>query len=572
MEHTALYRKWRPQNFNTVVGQEETVRVLRNAVIKNRVSHAYLFCGTRGTGKTSTARILAKALNCTDLQNGEPCNHCDACTAITEGSFLDVIEIDAASNRGIEEARNLLEKVAFVPVVGKRKVYIIDECHMLTNEAFNALLKTFEEPPDHVVFILATTEIRKVPLTIRSRCQRFDFRNISDKDLFRTLCKIADAEQITADDDAIELLTEQAKGSMRDALTLMDQLIGGSDSFTAEDIQHITGGVSYEFWPAFFRNIADNDLPAVFRKIDVLQNEGKDLRRFFRDFRDVAGDLISGASEHRQGRYAGMLKQCANPFSPEQILEIITICGESEIIFRYNQDGKSVCRFLTAKIMKALHTPATPLPEAPAQAPAVPKPEEKAKPAEDFVFPNEIIAASESVKPAASPQTELPPWEEAPAPPPEAECPPWEDIPAPSAAEEQSLPKVEREIPQNNLPKPSAPVEDEEEELWANILKQVRELNPPTFTWLNYGTPEVISEKEVVVSYPINKTMHFNRINEPEHQKNIAEALKNIFNQPVSFRAELEGAKTAVEEQSLFPNGTAEFNSRTEEPGLFDKN
>lgn len=429
MEHLALYRKWRPQNFKTIIGQDDNVRVLRNAVASGRTVHAYLFCGTRGTGKTSTARILAKALNCEHSVDGEPCNECENCRAITDGSFMDVIEIDAASNRGIDEVRDLLEKVHFVPVKGRYKVYIIDEAHMLTTEAFNALLKTFEEPPAHVVFILATTEARKVPLTILSRCQRYDFKPINEKTLITALSNIAGAENVAAEEDAIALLAEKAKGSMRDALSLMDQAMGNEKVMTAEELNRLTGSVPYEFWPGFFRSIAGNDLPAVFAAIDGIEREGKDLRQFFRDFRDCAGDLISGAEQDGSGRYQQILKECADLFIPAQILDIITVCGESEIVFRYNRDGKAVCRFLMARIMRALY-PVAPTAVAStkeilsAKPVAAPSPAPRASVA-DYVFPNEAVeekVKAEDAKPtpqresvaAAMTEEELPPWETMP--------------------------------------------------------------------------------------------------------------------------------------------------------------
>ncbi|MBQ4092002.1 MAG: DNA polymerase III subunit gamma/tau [Firmicutes bacterium] len=427
MEHLALYRKWRPQNFKTIIGQDDNVRVLKNAVVSGRTTHAYLFCGTRGTGKTSTARILAKALNCEHSVDGEPCNECENCRAITAGSFMDVIEIDAASNRGIDEVRDLLEKVHFVPVKGKYKVYIIDEAHMLTTEAFNALLKTFEEPPAHVVFILATTEARKVPLTILSRCQRYDFKPINEKTLIDALSAIAKAENVAAEEDAIALLAEKAKGSMRDALSLMDQAMGTEMIMTAAELNRLTGSVPYEFWPDFFRSIAANDLPAVFAAIDGIEEEGKDLRQFFRDFRDCAGDLISAASLGGESRYQQILKQCASLFTPAQILEILTVCGESEIVFRYNRDGKAVCRFLMARIMRALY-PTAPVVATVQVQPAAPVKRELPKtvsaPKSDFVFPNETAEGygkADTVakaKPQASKKEpipdDLPPWETMP--------------------------------------------------------------------------------------------------------------------------------------------------------------
>ena len=219
MAYVALYRKWRPQGFDALVGQEAVRTALTNALETGRIAHAYLFAGPRGTGKTSTAKILAKAVNCEHGPTPNPCNECQNCVRINDGTSMDVFEIDAASNRGIDEIRDLREKVAFAPVSGRYKVYIIDEVHMLTTEAFNALLKTLEEPPPHVIFILATTEPHKIPATIHSRCQRFDFRRVTDADIVKRLREVADGSGIAADDDALQLIAVQADGGMRDALS-----------------------------------------------------------------------------------------------------------------------------------------------------------------------------------------------------------------------------------------------------------------------------------------------------------------------------------------------------------------
>src|ERR1700716_961069 len=226
-EYQSLYRKYRSQTFGDLVGQEAASRALQGAIIGGRVSHAYLFSGTRGTGKTSTARLLAKAVNCLRRSAGssEPCNACDSCVQLQNGSALDLIEIDAASNRGIDEIRDLREKVNLAPALGRKKVYIIDEAHMLTTEAFNALLKTLEEPPEHVVFILCTTEANKVPLTVLGRCQQFVFRRHSEEQITSRLRHIATREEILVDEDALRLLARVAQGSMRDAIELLDHLV-----------------------------------------------------------------------------------------------------------------------------------------------------------------------------------------------------------------------------------------------------------------------------------------------------------------------------------------------------------
>src|SRR5215212_44476 len=242
---TALYRKWRSQSFDEVVGQEHVVQTLRNALREGRVAHAYLVAGPRGTGKTSSARILAKALNCSAPEAERPCNKCPTCIAITEGRMIDLIEIDAASNNGVDDIRELRDKVGFRPSEGRYKIYIIDEVHMLSNSAFNALLKTLEEPPPHARFVLATTEPHKIPATVLSRCQRFDFRRIPAPEIAGHLERIVAAEGFQADHDALLAIARSAQGCMRDAVSLLDQMLSfGSESVTLEQVQQVLGAVN----------------------------------------------------------------------------------------------------------------------------------------------------------------------------------------------------------------------------------------------------------------------------------------------------------------------------------------
>ena len=241
MSYKALYRTYRPMTFDEVAGQKHIVQTLKNALRENKIAHAYLFCGPRGTGKTTMARIFAKALNC-ETEFGNPCNHCENCVAITEGRHPDVIEIDAASNRGIDDIRDLVSKVKYSPILGRYKVYIIDEVHMMTNEAFNALLKTLEEPPENVVFILATTEPYKLMPTILSRCQRYDFTKVSDGDIYNRLFDILQNENIQIEEDALSMLVSLADGGVRDALSMLDQAIAYcGNNITLKAIQDLYG-------------------------------------------------------------------------------------------------------------------------------------------------------------------------------------------------------------------------------------------------------------------------------------------------------------------------------------------
>jgi len=284
MSEVSLYRKYRPQNFKNLVGQDHIRTTLLNAIKSGNPAHAYLFCGPRGTGKTSTARLLAKALNCLNPgEDGEPCDQCEICVPIREGNLIDMIEIDAASNRGIDEIRDLKDKINFAPTRAKNKIYIIDEVHMLTKEAFNALLKTLEEPPSHVFFVLATTEVHKIPETIISRCQRFDFKRITKKAIAARLMYIAQLENIDAQQEAIDTIAHISEGGMRDAIGLIEQLtVEGKLTFDRiKEVLGISGQSSLE---TLYKYITKRDAKAALNEIQNLYSEGTDLIQFAKDF------------------------------------------------------------------------------------------------------------------------------------------------------------------------------------------------------------------------------------------------------------------------------------------------
>ena len=280
MARQALYRKWRSQTFAEVIGQEHITQTLQNAIETNRIAHAYLFTGPRGTGKTSTARILAKAVNCTG-EGVKPCNTCPTCLAVTEGRLMDLIEIDAASNTSVDDIRDLRDKVGFRPSEAKTKFYIIDEVHMLSKSAFNALLKTLEEPPEHVIFVLATTEPEKIPATITSRCQRFDFRRIKVEDVAARLRFILEQEELQAEDAALTFIARQGGGSMRDAISLMDQLTAyGQDAITLELVHSVLGAADVVATKEFVDHLLAGDIAAGLDKINQVINDGVDPRQF----------------------------------------------------------------------------------------------------------------------------------------------------------------------------------------------------------------------------------------------------------------------------------------------------
>lgn len=292
MAYVALYRKWRPQNFDALVGQQPVKTALTNALSSGRIAHAYLFAGPRGTGKTSTARILAKALNCEQGPTPTPCGCCDNCVRIAAGTSMDVFEIDAASNRGIDEIKALRDQLAFTPVDCRYKVYIIDEVHMLTTEAFNALLKTLEEPPAHVIFILATTDPHRIPATIHSRCQRFDFRRVTVDEIAEHLALVAEGSGITADAEALRLIAIQSEGGMRDALSLLDQCGVMAKTVTVDVVREVLGIVGREGLRELVGAIGRQDLAAALGKLNQLLEQGKDVGQVLTELAEYLRALL----------------------------------------------------------------------------------------------------------------------------------------------------------------------------------------------------------------------------------------------------------------------------------------
>ncbi|MBR1442887.1 MAG: DNA polymerase III subunit gamma/tau [Firmicutes bacterium] len=282
MGYTALYRKLRPSRFADVIGQEHIVKTLVNQIESGRVTHAYLFCGTRGTGKTSTAKIFAKAVNCMDLRDGEPCGECEVCRNINEGRNFNVVELDAASNNSVDDVRKIIDEVQYTPTEGNYKVYIIDEVHMLSASAFNALLKTLEEPPKSVIFILATTDPQKIPVTILSRCQRFDFRRITSNDIYNALKEYMTAEKVDIEDEALEYISSVADGGMRDALSILDQCISFfyGEKITLENVLELVGSVDKSVFFEFTDALDSLDSKKVMEIIDDIVLKGRDIGQF----------------------------------------------------------------------------------------------------------------------------------------------------------------------------------------------------------------------------------------------------------------------------------------------------
>ena len=305
MAYTALYRKFRPTTFADVVGQEHITRTLRNQIIADRVGHAYLFNGGRGTGKTSSAKILARAINCLNPKDGEPCNECEICRGALNGSLTDIVEMDAASNNSVEDIRSIREEVNFLPTKAKYRVYIIDEVHMLSQGAFNALLKTLEEPPEHVKFILATTEPQKLPATILSRCQRFDFKRISNEDIIKRLKVVCNESNIEITDSALNIIAVLSEGAMRDALSILERCIQDGENKIDEDkIKDLVGIPKIAFVNSITEAIIDYDIDKALKSMDDILNEGKDLNNFLWEIIKYIKDILIYKSSKKADLYS----------------------------------------------------------------------------------------------------------------------------------------------------------------------------------------------------------------------------------------------------------------------------
>lgn len=428
MSQLALYRAWRPQTFDEVVAQKQVVFPLKQAVISGDIGHAYLFAGTRGTGKTSMAKIFAKAVNCLNPHDGNPCNECAICQGINSGALLDVMEIDAASHNSVDNIRRLTDEVMFMPSEARYKVYIIDEVHMLSQGAFNALLKTLEEPPTHVIFILATTEVQRIPATILSRCQRFEFRRIPLEDIFQRLKAIAQADKIDITDDALFMMARLGDGALRDAISLLDQAQAGiKGQITETEVLDLAGLVQDEFLADFCQQVFNADLPATLALIEELQMSGRDLQRFLQDFlrylRDIlvvglGGDSHKLLTESPEG--LKRLQDLAQLTSSQEIMAMLGRLSQLNTDLRWSTDPRTSLEL--AFINEIARRQALPKPQPgtswQAPQPSAAAPVAKAQPANDTppaavtppptakTGPTVINDSQESTPPAPAPAPE----------------------------------------------------------------------------------------------------------------------------------------------------------------------
>ncbi|MDU0204601.1 MULTISPECIES: DNA polymerase III subunit gamma/tau [Paenibacillus] len=535
MAHIALYRTWRSQTFREVVGQKHITQTLQNSLRENRLTHAYLFNGPRGTGKTSTAKILAKAVNCLNGPAEEPCNACSACERITDGAVMDVVEIDAASNRGVEEIRDIRDKVKYAPTEVRQKVYIIDEVHMLTTEAFNALLKTLEEPPAHVMFILATTEPHKIPATIISRCQRFDFRRVSMDDQVQRLKYICDQEQISINEEALHYIARLSDGGMRDALSLLDQATSfATGEVQLSDILSITGGVASDQFKKLVLCIKDKDLGAALELIDTFMQEGKSadkcIENLINYFRDLLMVRMVPNSPVITERVFDMreLSDIASHFTPNEMMGMIEILNHYQSEMKYSVQPQTL---LEISIMKMCgghsgegHTAVSTGADSGSRMPQgdlFAQMSQKLKQLEDQIaglVKSGVSGAAVETKPAPK-------------------------MPVASAPSKKSGIKLDGYLKASEGPETKAALMK-----WSQVLGLVKEKKITVHAWFVNG--DLVSMLDDVVLVAFKNEMHRNTTEKPENKLIIEQVLSSVFGKPMRLltvmRKEWDDAKSDV--------------------------
>jgi DNA polymerase-3 subunit gamma/tau len=552
--YKALYRKWRPSVFEDVVGQPNITATLKNEVIAGRIAHAYLFTGSRGTGKTTCAKILAKAVNCLNPQNGNPCNECEICRGIDDGSILDVSEIDAASNNKVDDARVLREEIVFRPAAAKYRVYIIDEAHMLTNQAFNALLKTLEEPPSYVIFILATTEVHKIPATIISRCQRFDFQRIPLDDIAARVTFVAQQEKIEIDPEAAQMIARVSDGGLRDALSLLDQC-AGSGHVSEDTVALAAGLTSRDYLFKLSDAVKKRDSASAMRIIDELYSSSKNIERLCEElishFRDIMVvktvenpfDLINCRSDERE-----KLQNTAKDFPIESILHALDTLQASLGDLKYSASGRVGMETCLLRLCN---------PELDTTNAALAR---RIKILEDKLASGSFAAAPARQSAAVEPQLNLGAEQAAQAEKTETEN-------KSAAAEKRKALAVDK--PKPEIPReqetPAIPNTEKQLDCWADVLEELKNTDRPLFGVLK-DSNAVISGNFVLIEP--NNALFAGLIKSKDHQSPIIEAIRKITGTPYRVGIYKKDLKKAPKKDDAPADGLDEIFNNAEKAGI----
>ncbi|WP_126424646.1 DNA polymerase III subunit gamma/tau [Brevibacillus marinus] len=549
MAYTALYRVYRPDTFGDIVGQSHVTTTLRNALKEGRLSHAYLFNGPRGTGKTSAAKILAKAVNCESLRDGEPCNECASCRAISRGVVTDVLEIDAASNRGVEEIRDIRDKVKFAPSDVKYKVYIIDEVHMLTTEAFNALLKTLEEPPSHVLFILATTEPHKLPATIISRCQRFDFHRIGLAEMVGRLQQICRAQQVAADEQALLLVAKLSEGGMRDALSLLDQAISYSgDRVTADAILQITGSLSQTYFSTLAQLIAAQDVANVLEQFNQIMMQGKDPEQFLHDllyyYRDMLLFKTAPALQEVVDRTLldDQFATAAERYQLPVLYEMIETLNQSLTQLKWSRYARVLAELSLVKLCQLAGA------SRPEQAGSALAEQAPASADELRGLVQRVRLLEEKLEEIGRKQPK------AAADPSGGELRPSEPRRPPAGtggARDASLARLKR-----LASSPDAALTQRIHAAWAQILAEVKKIKIQYQAWLVGGQPVCVSQDTLIVAF--KSAIHCEKTMEPELKSAAERVLQDVAGRPLKLLSVMEEQWQRAEAEAAEPEADAQ--------------
>ncbi|NDI34800.1 DNA polymerase III subunit gamma/tau [Chengkuizengella sediminis] len=536
MSHIALYRKWRSQTFQEVVGQKHIVQTLQNSLKENRFTHAYLFSGPRGTGKTSTAKIFAKALNCESGPSMEPCNQCNACKRITEGAVMDVMEIDAASNRGVEEIRDIRDKVKYAPTEVKYKVYIIDEVHMLTTEAFNALLKTLEEPPAHVVFILATTEPHRIPATIISRCQRFDFRRVAIEEQEKRMRLICEQENISIDDDALQYIARLSDGGMRDALSLLDQIVSFSGQHISyEQVIDATGGIESSQFLKIAEAVKQQNVSQILELMNRLMQEGKNadkcLESLIYYYRDLLVIKMVDQAQDVTDRVLDVssYSNLAEVYENEEVFQIIDTLNQYQVEMKYASNPQTLLEIAVMKIctLNVQEQSSIPLQKPSSKIETNKKPNDRQTNFNDPSIATLIQRVEELEK-------QISKWEKAGG---------VESRPSSTNEKKhintpkQPIAKLNRQSKEKLLGFLNEKEQDAFKRIllkWSQVLNLVKSKKITIHAWLVDGEPVSVKNNMVLVAF--KNTIHRETTEKQTNKQIIEEVLHEVYNEPIQLK------------------------------------